>query len=64
MYAVAFDLVVADTKANHPKGDPSAAYREIYVVLVGRHGFEWKQGSLYTPRRRGTWPGSSRPSWT
>ncbi|MEQ1566086.1 MAG: virulence factor [Myxococcota bacterium] len=48
MYAVAFDLVVVETKKHHPKGDPSAAYREIYEVLVGRHGFEWKQGSLYT----------------
>src|SRR5688500_4912650 len=48
MYAVAFDLVVADTKKHHPKGDPSAAYRDIYEVLVARHGFEWKQGSLYT----------------
>ncbi len=48
MYAVAFDLVVADARRHHPKGDPAAAYREIYEVLVTRHGFEWKQGSLYT----------------
>jgi virulence-associated protein VapD len=47
MYAVAFDLVVAETRRHHPKGDPSAAYREIYETLVSRHGFEWKQGSLY-----------------
>ena len=47
MYAVAFDLVVAETKKHHPKGDPSAAYREIYETLVTKHGFEWKQGSVY-----------------
>ncbi len=47
MYAVAFDLVVKDTVANHPKGDPAAAYREIGQVL-SRPGFEWRQGSLYT----------------
>ena len=47
MYAVVFDLVVKDTVANHPKRDPAAAYREIGQVLV-RHGFEWRQGSLYT----------------
>jgi virulence-associated protein VapD len=45
MYAVAFDLVVADVRRHHPKADPSAAYRDIYEVLVNRHGFEWKQGS-------------------
>ena len=47
MYAVAFDLVVADAKKYHPKGDPSAAYRDIFAILVTKHGFEWKQGSLY-----------------
>ncbi|MEZ4239603.1 MAG: virulence factor [Myxococcota bacterium] len=47
MYAIAFDLVVAETKKHHPKGDPSAAYREIYETLVSKHGFEWKQGSVY-----------------
>ena len=31
-----------------PKGDPSADYRDSYEVLVSRHGFEWKQGRLYT----------------
>ncbi len=25
MYAIAFDLVVAETKKHHPKGDPSVA---------------------------------------
>lgn len=44
---MAFDLVVKDTVANHPRHDPAAAYREIGQVL-GRFGFEWRQGSLYT----------------
>lgn len=47
MYAVAFDLVVRDTIAHHPRQDPTAAYREIGQVLA-RYGFEWRQGSLYT----------------
>ena len=47
MYAVAFDLVVKDTIAHHPKGDPAAAYREIGQVLA-QYGFKWQQGSLYT----------------
>ena len=47
MYAVAFDLVVAEARRYHPKHDPSAAYRDIFEVLVSRHGFEWKQGSVY-----------------
>jgi virulence-associated protein VapD len=47
MYAVAFDLVVKDTIDNHPRHDVSAAYREVGRVLA-RHGFEWRQGSLYT----------------
>ena len=37
MYAVAFDLVVADTEKNHPKG-VAQAYTEIGAVL-GEHGF-------------------------
>ncbi|MFZ5479503.1 MAG: virulence-associated protein D [Myxococcota bacterium] len=40
MYAVAFDLVVKDKVAHHPKHDPAAACREIGQVL-DRHGFEW-----------------------
>jgi len=38
MYAVAFDLVVADTENNHPKG-VTQAYTEIAAVL-GEHGWE------------------------
>jgi virulence-associated protein VapD len=45
MYAVAFDLVVADTQIHHPKG-VSQAYTEIGVV-IGEYGFRPVQGSLY-----------------
>ncbi len=44
MYAIAFDLVVADTERHHPKG-VSRAYGDIGVVL-GQHGFVRVQGSL------------------
>jgi virulence-associated protein VapD len=44
MYAVAFDLTVADTENNHPKG-VSQAYTEIGLIL--EHGFRRVQGSLY-----------------
>lgn len=37
MYAVAFDLVVADTEQHHPKG-VTQAYTEIGAIL-GEHGF-------------------------
>jgi virulence-associated protein VapD len=46
MFCIAFDLVVADTLKNHPKG-VSQAYSEIRDVLLG-FGFDWRQGSLYT----------------
>jgi virulence-associated protein VapD len=45
MYAVAFDLTVADTEENHPKG-VSQAYTDIGDVL-GEFGFRRVQGSLY-----------------
>jgi virulence-associated protein VapD len=45
MYAVAFDLTVADTEKYHPKG-VSQAYTEIGAIL-GEHGFRNVQGSLY-----------------
>jgi virulence-associated protein VapD len=45
MYAVAFDLVVADTEQYHPKG-VSQAYADIGSVLNER-GFRRVQGSLY-----------------
>ena len=46
MFAIAFDLVVADTSKNHPKG-VAQAYADIRSALTG-FGFEWRQGSLYT----------------
>jgi virulence-associated protein VapD len=45
MYAIAFDLVVADTEEHHPKG-VTQAYNDIGAVL-GEHGFSRVQGSLY-----------------
>jgi virulence-associated protein VapD len=45
MYAVAFDLTVADTEKYHPKG-VSQAYTEIGAILR-EHGFRNVQGSLY-----------------
>lgn len=45
MYAVVFDLVVADMEQQHPKG-VAQAYTEIGAVL-GEHGFHRVQGSLY-----------------
>lgn len=45
MYAVAFDLIVADTENHHPKG-VTQAYTEIGAVLAD-HGFRRVQGSLY-----------------
>jgi virulence-associated protein VapD len=45
MYAIAFDLVVAETDKNHPKGI-SQAYAEMGSVL-NEHGFRRVQGSLY-----------------
>ena len=45
MYAVAFDLVVADTEQQHPKG-VAQAYTEIGAILAD-YGFRRVQGSLY-----------------
>jgi virulence-associated protein VapD len=45
VYAIAFDLVVADTQIHHPKG-VTHAYTDIGVVLA-THGFRRVQGSLY-----------------
>ena len=45
MYAVAFDLIVADTERYHPKGVPQA-YADIGSILADR-GFSRVQGSLY-----------------
>jgi len=45
MYAVAFDLVVADTEQHHPKG-VTQAYADIGTILA-QYGFQRVQGSLY-----------------
>lgn len=45
MFAVAFDLVVAETAHNHPKG-VSQAYADIGSTLAN-FGFDRVQGSLY-----------------
>jgi len=45
MYAVAFDLVVADTEQQHLRG-VSQAYADIGAIL-NEHGFRRVQGSLY-----------------
>ena len=48
MFAIAFDLVVADTARNHPKG-VSQAYTDIANELT-KFGFSWVQGSLYVSK--------------
>lgn len=45
MYAIAFDLVVADTLIHHPRG-VAQAYADISVVLEA-YGFRRVQASLY-----------------
>jgi virulence-associated protein VapD len=45
MFAIAFDLVVADTERHHPKG-VSQAYTDIADALK-RFGFRRIQGSVY-----------------
>ena len=45
MFAIAFDLVVADAAKHHPRG-VSAAYGEIGAALI-QFGFERIQGSVY-----------------
>ena len=45
MYAIAFDLVVAEAEKFHPKGF-SQAYADIGQILK-QFGFERVQGSLY-----------------
>jgi virulence-associated protein VapD len=45
VFAIAFDLRVADTENNHPKG-LSQAYRDICTTLAKFH-FRGVQGSVY-----------------
>ena len=46
MFAIAFDLVVADTAQHHPKG-VAQAYADIGSTLAN-FGFSRVQGSPYT----------------
>ena len=48
MFAIAFDMVVADIRKHHPKGI-SSAYTEIGKTLAP-FGFERIQGSVYLSR--------------
>ena len=45
MFAVAFDLIVADAEAHHPKG-VTQAYNDIAAILSA-YDFRRVQGSLY-----------------
>jgi len=45
MFAITFDLNVAEVKRHHPKA-VNRAYEEIRRTLA-RNGFAWKQGSVY-----------------
>lgn len=49
MFAIAFDLVVADAAQHHPRG-VTAAYTDIGMTL-GRFGFERIQGSVYVTEK-------------
>ncbi len=46
MFAIAFDLVVAEVLTHHPAGAVSTAYADIKNTLR-RFDFDWVQGSLY-----------------
>ncbi len=48
MFAIAFDLVVAETQTHHPRG-VAQAYADIRSTLA-IHGFDWIQGSLYVSK--------------
>ncbi len=45
MFAIAFDLTVAEADSHHAKGY-KGAYTDIRRT-VGKHGFKWVQGSVY-----------------
>lgn len=49
MFAISFDLVVAEVARKHPRGVASA-YSEIGATLQ-RFGFERVQGSVYITQR-------------
>ncbi len=45
MFAVAFDLMLIETRKHHPRG-VTQAYNDI-GVLLHKYDFEWAQGSVY-----------------
>ena len=45
MFAITFDLTVAEVKKHHPKA-VNRAYEEVRRTLA-KNGFVWKQGSVY-----------------
>lgn len=49
MFAIAFDLVVADADQHHPRG-VTAAYAEIAMTLR-KFAFERVQGSVYVTEK-------------
>ena len=46
MFAIAFDLTVAEAARHHPTHNASQAYADIRATLKG-YGFEWRQGSVW-----------------
>ena len=48
MFAITFDLVVADTSTHHPK-NVTQAYTDIAATLA-QYGFERVQGSVYVTK--------------
>jgi virulence-associated protein VapD len=45
MFAITFDLIIAEVKVHHPKA-VNRAYEEVRRTLA-KNGFVWKQGSVY-----------------
>jgi virulence-associated protein VapD len=48
MFAITFDLVVADTSTHHPK-NVTQAYTDIATTLA-QYGFDRVQGSVYVTK--------------
>lgn len=46
MYAIAFDMDTDTLKKSYGSDSYNNAYADIKKVLI-KHGFEWKQGSVY-----------------
>ena len=45
MFAITFDLIVAEVKLRHPKA-VNRAYEEVRRTLA-KNGFVWRQGNVY-----------------